>query len=100
MRQRAVRLADGQSNFAPTAIAPRDNDRFAATGMKSVTDSHLTRLRAWKNASYDVSETPGFLAVTVEARLILDLRLERGDQVLIAAINGPTPKIVIIRFRL
>ena len=23
--------------------------------------------RAWKNASYDVSEAPGFLAVTVEA---------------------------------
>ena len=56
--------------------------------------------RAWKNASYDVSEAPGFLAVTVEARLILGLRLERGDQVLIAAISGPTPKIVIIRFRL
>jgi len=28
------------------------------------------------------------------------LRLERGDQVLIAAISGPTPKIVIIRLRL
>ena len=28
------------------------------------------------------------------------VRLERGDQVLIAAISGPTPKIVIIRFRL
>ena len=27
-------------------------------------------------------------------------RLERGDQVLIAAISGPTPKIAIIRFRL
>ena len=26
-------------------------------------------------------------------------RLPRGDQVLIAAISGPTPKIVIIRFR-
>jgi len=25
------------------------------------------------------------------------LRLERGDQVLIAAISGPTPKILIIR---
>jgi len=28
------------------------------------------------------------------------VRVERGDQVLIAAISGPTPKIVIIRFRL
>jgi hypothetical protein len=28
------------------------------------------------------------------------VRLERGDQVLIAAISGPTPKIVIIRLRL
>ena len=28
------------------------------------------------------------------------VRLERGDQVLIAAISGPTPNIVIIRFRL
>jgi len=29
-----------------------------------------------------------------------DVWLERGDQVLIVAISGPTPKIVIIRFRL
>jgi hypothetical protein len=28
------------------------------------------------------------------------VRFARGDQVLIAAISGPTPKIVIIRFRL
>jgi len=28
------------------------------------------------------------------------MRVERGDQVLIATISGPTPKIVIIRFRL
>jgi len=28
------------------------------------------------------------------------VRLEPSDQVLIAAISGPTPKIVIIRFRL
>jgi hypothetical protein len=28
------------------------------------------------------------------------VRLERGDQALIAAISGPTPKIVIIRLRL
>jgi hypothetical protein len=28
------------------------------------------------------------------------VRLVSGDQVLIAAISGPTPKIVIIRFRL
>ena len=27
-------------------------------------------------------------------------RLERGDQALIAAISGPTPKIAIIRLRL
>jgi hypothetical protein len=28
------------------------------------------------------------------------VRVKRGDQVLIAAISGATPKIVIIRFRL
>jgi hypothetical protein len=28
------------------------------------------------------------------------VRLERGDQALIAAISGPAPKIAIIRFRL
>jgi hypothetical protein len=28
------------------------------------------------------------------------VRLERGDQVLIAAISGPTPKILIIRLKL
>jgi hypothetical protein len=28
------------------------------------------------------------------------LRLERGDQVLIAAISGPTPRMVIIRLML
>jgi hypothetical protein len=40
-------------------------------------------------------------AVTVESRLVdRCLRLEMGDQALIAAISGPAPKIVIIRFRL
>ena len=36
------------------------------------------------------------------ARPLIDwrMRLERGDQDLIASISGPTLKIVIIRFRL
>ena len=42
LRQCAVGLADGQSDFITTAIAPGNNDRFAATGMKSVTDNSLT----------------------------------------------------------
>src|SRR3954468_5460575 len=42
LRQRAVRLADGQSDFVATTIAPRNNDRFPTTGMKAVTDSRLT----------------------------------------------------------
>jgi hypothetical protein len=42
-----------------------------------------------------------FSAVTVETPIDrLARALERGDQVLIAAISGPTLKIVIIRFRL
>jgi hypothetical protein len=44
MHARAIGLADGKSYFIVTAITPRNNDHFAATGMKSVTDSHLTRL--------------------------------------------------------
>ena len=44
LRQRAVGLANGQSDFITMAIAPRNNDRFAATGMKSVADDGLTRL--------------------------------------------------------
>jgi hypothetical protein len=44
LRQRAVRLADGQSDFVAMAIAPRDNDRLPATGMKAITDSRLIRL--------------------------------------------------------
>jgi len=48
-----------------------------------------------------VSDTACLPAITVEARLI-DQRvpLERSDQVLIAAINGPTPMIAITRFML
>src|SRR3954468_12635601 len=46
LRQRAVRLADGQSDFVATTIAPRNNDRFPTTGMKAVTDSRLTKLIA------------------------------------------------------
>jgi hypothetical protein len=42
-----------------------------------------------------------FPAVTVETPVVdRRLRLKRGDQVLITAISGPTPKIVIIRLRL
>src|SRR3954469_18480368 len=46
LRQHAVRLADGQSGFVATTIAPRNNDRFPTTGMKAVTDSRLTKLIA------------------------------------------------------
>src|SRR3954453_9233468 len=46
LRQRAVRLADGQSDFVAMTIAPRNNDRFPTTGMKAVTDSRLTKLIA------------------------------------------------------
>jgi hypothetical protein len=37
-------LANGQSDFITMAIAPRNNDRFAATGMKSVADDGLSRI--------------------------------------------------------
>jgi hypothetical protein len=37
-------LADDQGNLVAMPIAPGNNDRFAATGMKSVTDNRLTRL--------------------------------------------------------
>src|SRR6476620_5755775 len=46
LRQRAVRLADGQSDFVATTIAPRNNDRFPTTGVKAVTDRRLTILIA------------------------------------------------------
>src|SRR4051812_43950590 len=46
LRQRAIRLADGQSDFVAMTIAPRNNDRFPTTGMKAITDSHLTKLIA------------------------------------------------------
>jgi hypothetical protein len=46
LRQRAVRLADGQSDFVAMAIVPPNNDCFPATGVKAVTDSHLIRLIA------------------------------------------------------
>jgi hypothetical protein len=46
LRQRAVRLADGQSDFVAVTIAPRNNDRFPTTRMKAVTDSRLTKLMA------------------------------------------------------
>jgi hypothetical protein len=49
-----------------------------------------------------VSDAWCFPAVTVETPVwsIGACGLKRGDQVLIAAISGPTPRIVIIRFRL
>ena len=57
--------------------------------------------RPWKNASYDIGEARCFLAVTAETPWFYRrLRLERGDQVLIAAISGATPRIVIIRLML
>jgi hypothetical protein len=57
--------------------------------------------RPWKNVSCDASDALCLSAVTVRRPLIdWRVRLERGDQALIAAISGPTPKIVIIRLRL
>jgi hypothetical protein len=51
-----------------------------------------------KRVSYDVGDTrPGPSRLPLIDRR---LRLERGDQVLIAAISGPTPMIAITRFRL
>jgi hypothetical protein len=44
--QRAVRLADDQSDFVAVTIAPCNNDRFPTTGMKAVTDRRLTKLIA------------------------------------------------------
>ena len=46
LRQRAIGLADGQSDVVTMAIAPGNNNRFAVTGMKSVTDNRLARLIA------------------------------------------------------
>ena len=46
LRQRAIGLTDGQSDVVTMAIAPGNNNRFAVTGMKSVTDNRLTRLIA------------------------------------------------------
>ena len=42
LRQRAVRLADGQCDSV--AAASRDHDRFTAPGMEPVADDHLARL--------------------------------------------------------
>jgi hypothetical protein len=44
LRQRTVRLADGQGDFVTTAIAPQNSDRLAATGMKVISDNRLTKL--------------------------------------------------------
>ena len=44
MRQRAIGLTDGQSDFVTTAIATGYDDRLPVTGMKSVTDNRLTQL--------------------------------------------------------
>ncbi len=44
MRQRAVRLADGQSDIVTVAAASHNKDAFTATGMKCVADGRLTRL--------------------------------------------------------
>src|SRR6516164_2393403 len=46
LRQRAIGLTDDQSDVVTMAIAPGNNNRFAVTGMKSVTDNRLTRLIA------------------------------------------------------
>src|SRR5258707_8389318 len=60
----------------------------------------ISRPRPWKNAPCEVAPRCVFLSWGRACPLIDCARLERGDQVLIAAISGPTPKIVIIRLRL
>ena len=44
MRQRAIGLTDGHSDFVTTAIATGYDNRLPVTGMKSVTDNRLTQL--------------------------------------------------------
>jgi hypothetical protein len=44
LRQCAVGLTDGQTDFVATVIAPSDNDYFATTGMKPVTDNDFIQL--------------------------------------------------------
>ena len=44
LRQCAVALTDGQTDFVATAIAPSDNDYFATTGMKLATDNDFIQL--------------------------------------------------------
>ncbi|MER8570359.1 hypothetical protein NKH85_33275 [Mesorhizobium sp. M0924] len=46
LHQRAVRLADDQSDLVTMAIASGNSNRFPVTGMKSVTDNRLARLIA------------------------------------------------------
>jgi hypothetical protein len=43
MRQRAIGLTDGHSDFVTTAIATGYDNRLPVTGMKSVTDNRLTQ---------------------------------------------------------
>jgi len=54
----------------------------------------------WKYAGMRRGRGAVFAAVAVGRPADRRLRLERDDQVLIAGISGPTPKIEIIRFRL
>ena len=44
MRQRAVGLADSQSNIVAIAVAPHNTDAFTKTGMKCITDSRFAQL--------------------------------------------------------
>ena len=90
-----VRLIPPQ--YVRPFVKTNKNDAADAEGICEA----IVRPRPWKNASYEVGGTLCFSAVTVETRLIdWRVRLERGDQALIAAISGPAPKIAIIRFRL
>ena len=59
------------------------------------------RPRPWKNVSCDEGDALCFPAMTVETPVYhLARAVERGDQILIAGISGPTPTIAITRFML
>src|SRR5262249_5177933 len=56
--------------------------------------------RLWENAWDEAADALCSPARQLGCRIDRLTWRKRGDQVLIAAISGPTPKIVIIRFRL
>ena len=73
-----------------------DNGRLALAA-----GTALHAPRPWENASEEVATRCSSQGVGAETA-VEDCRewLDRGDQVLSAAISGPTPKTLIIRLRL